>query len=251
MGQIIVRHPFDGATATGTMAARLNALYRTDTEVRDIVSKWCNISVSASNVEMTLKSSNLSSSKLYQGVSSDTAVGMQSYLQTTTENPNKYSSYSSGGAYLAVNLDKNNPAIYFIDSEYGFGIGVGTCKPLVGVLKGHTIDGVERNVMFRTQNYTSYASAATNKFEITSSSINGGTWDDATTATPITDYYRNTSVGKSSGVAACQLIPEGSGIILDGVYYLDGGGSNPPSSGIFKIGEEEFVSLGFNLALKL
>lgn len=250
MGQILTRYPFDGATTTNAMSARLNALYRTDTEVRDIVSKWCNISSGASNVDLTLKSSNLSSSKLYQIVSSDTAVGMQSYLQTTTVNPNKYTSYSNGGAYLAVDLDKNNPAIYFIDSEYGFGIGVGICKPLIGVLKGHTIDGAERNVMFRTQNYASYSSSPTDKFEITSSSING-TWDDATTATPITDYYRNTSVSKSSGVAACQLIPEGSGIILDGVYYLDGGASNPPSSGTFKIGEEEFVSLGFNLALKL
>lgn len=155
MGQILTRYPFDGTTTTNAMSARLNSLYRTDTEVRNIVSKWCDISVGVSNVEMTLKSSNLSSSKLYQLIASDTAVGMQSYLQTTTVNPNKYTSYSNGGAYLAVDLDKNNPAIYFIDSEYGFGIGVGTCKPLIGVLKGHTIDGAERNVMFRTQNYVS------------------------------------------------------------------------------------------------
>nr|DAH96646.1 MAG TPA: hypothetical protein [Caudoviricetes sp.] len=251
MGTILVKHPFDGDTSIIEMQKHLNALYRSDTDVRDIVLKWCDISTGSSSIDMSVKSSNLSGSKLYQDCSNINSLGIRSYLYTGTKNPQVNAGYSYGGADLTVDLDINNPAIYFIDSEYGFGIGVGTCKPLIGVLKGHTIDGVARDVMFRTQNYVSHTDrTAINKFEITSSSINGS-WGDVTTATPITDYYRNTSVGKSSGVAACQLIPEGSGIILDGVYYLDGGGSNPPSSGTFRIGEKEFVSLGFNLALEL
>lgn len=251
MGEIIVRHPFDGDTSISDMQRHLNLLYTSDADVRDIVSKWCNVTSTTGEVRLGIKSSNLSSSRLVQSCSNVTSLGIRSYLYTGTYCPNQNIGYSYGGADFTLDLDINNPAIYFIDSDYGFGIGVGTCKPLIGVLKGHTIDGVARNVMFRTQNFKSHTDqTVVNKFEITSSSING-TWDDATTATPITDFYRNTSLGKSSGVAACQLIPEGSGIILDGVYYLDGGASNPPSSGTFKIGEEEFVSLGFNLALKL
>ncbi len=252
MGQIIVKHPFDGM-ADKTLYDWQNAMkyiFESDPDVAPVVDKWATRNAGTSYIDLIAKSSNIANSRIEIYLDADNAMtNIGRYLLVTTKYPGT-NGYAYDGVSLSRLINQNPPAIYVIDSDYGFGIGIDQCKPTVGFLTAHTLDGEQRDVIFRSTSYADTASASVDKFQICDSSISNP-WSYVTTATPISDYYKDTSLGHATNYAVCPLIPDGSGLLLDGCYYLDGGMSNPPSSGVYTINDEQYVSLGYNLALKL
>lgn len=129
----------------------------------------------------------------------------------------------------------NDVAFYIYDGLCGFFIGMDTRKIIYAIMSGLSFGTLAKKQVMLCNYGGSTAhfcvSGTTTAFTVSSdyNKVAGG----------ITDVYR------------IQPMPiSGTDIVLDSVYYFDGGMSNPPS-GVFKVGSDKYCTIAKNVAIKL
>ena len=223
MSEIITYTPTENLPADErTQSGIYNAIKAWVENMSDIFAIWFNITYADDTYTITFTPKAENIAYWTWGINVQTSQVRITYDYDTSNSYETHSTFTSDVQFhiccdasnFTVGMDKNK-VIYSI--TYGTSFGTNEKKPVVLVVYSSRlyehVTGTAASYNFST-NYNTVARGLTDKYLIQHLLIN------------------NTDV------------------VLDNVFYFDGGLSNPPA-GIFKIGSDTYVTLALNACLKL